>query len=268
MVIDLLTVPITVLMTRFSGAKWQIGFDKGKWRSHLYKIPVPHLATGSSLDAKLSILQGVPFDVKVVRSFDVVLKKVEIDDMRKRMSSAGITPDRRALLFSPISRLAIKNWPEDSFAAVVDYCLEQYDVHAVMVWGPGEQTPVQSLANKIKHQDRVCTRIHTQSLRELAALAKNCVLFVGNDSGPRHVAEAVDTPTFTIFSPPIAKHAWLPHQGCRHQAVDMCDVLQIDEQTWMKRVGEFQKNQDYFYRTITPELVIKKLDPMLRKFVG
>lgn len=265
MVIDLLTVPVTVLMTRFSGAKWQIGFDKGKWRSHLYKTPVSHIDTGSSLDAKLSILKGLPFDVKAVRSFDVVLKQQEIDEMRKRMTSAGIAPDTPVLLFSPISRLAFKNWPDEYFASVVDYCLEQYNVHAVLVWGPDEQAAVQSLANKIRHQDRVCTTIQTQSLRELAALAKNCVLFIGNDSGPRHVAEAVDTPTFTIFSPPIGKHAWLPHTGHHHQGVDMCDALQIDKQTWVKRVGEFHKRRDYFYRKITPELVINKLDPMLRE---
>ena len=268
MVIDLLTVPITVLMTRFSGAKWQIGFDKGKWRSRLYKTPVPHLATGTSLDAKLSILKGLPFEVQVVRSFDVVLKKEEINDMRKRMTAAGLAPHRPVLLFSPISRLAFKNWPDDYFAFVINYCLAKYDVYAVIVWGPDERAAAKSLANNIRQQDRLCVTIQTQSLRDLATLAKNCILFIGNDSGPRHVAEAVDTPTFTIFSPPIGKHAWLPHKGLRHQGVDMCDVLKIDEQTWMTRVGEFHKQRDYFYRQITPELVIGKLDPMLQRILG
>ena len=268
MVIDLLTVPITVLMTRFSGAKWQIGFDKGKWRSHLYKTPVPHLNTGSSLEAKLSILKGLPFDVGIQRSFDVVLKEDEIHAMRNRMTETGITTDRPVLLFSPVSRLAFKNWPDDYFASVVDYCLVKYDVHAIMVWGPDEQAAVKCLTEKIKYRDRVHTTIHTRDLRELATLAKNCALFIGNDSGPRHVAEAVGIPTFTIFSPPIGKHAWLPHKGIRHQGVDMCDALDIDVQTWATRVGEFHKRRDYFYRKITPGLVIKKLDPMLREFVA
>ena len=267
MVIDLLTVPITVLMTRFSGAKWQIGFDKGKWRSQLYKTPVPHLDTGSSLEAKLSILKGLPFDVETIRSFDVVLENHEIEAMRHRMTSTGIPTDRPVLLFSPVSRLAFKNWPDDHFASVVDYCLDQYDAHAVMVWGPDEQAEVKALAQKSKHQDRVCTSIHTKNLRELAALAKNCVLFIGNDSGPRHVAEAVGIPTFTIFSPPIGKHAWLPHKGVCHQGVDMCDALDIDVSTWGKRVKEFHQQRDYFYRKITPELVIDRLNPMLQEFV-
>lgn len=263
MVIDLLTVPITVLMTRYSGARWQIGFDKGKWRSRLYKTPVPHPSAASSLDAKLSILKGLPFETKVVRTFDVVLSQGEIDQMRRRMTLAGIPPGRSVLLLSPVSRLALKNWPEDYFVRVVDYCIEHYDVHTVMIWGPGEQKAVQALASKVKQPASVCATIETRSLRELAALARNCALFIGNDSGPRHVAEAVGTPTFTIFAPPIGKHAWLPHQGTHHQGIDMCDVLEIDEQTWARRVGEFHKERDHYYRKISPELVIAKLDPML-----
>lgn len=267
MVIDLITVPITVLMTRYSGARWQIGFDKGKWRSRLYKTSVPHPPAAGSLDAKLSILKGVPFNTPAVRSFDVVLEQHEIDSMQQRMTSAGIVADKPVLLISPVSRLALKNWPEDYFVAVVEHCLEHYDVHAVMVWGPGERTAVDALAAKVKHSERVWTTIETKTLRELAALARNCILFIGNDSGPRHVAEAVGTPTFTIFAPTIGKHAWLPHQGPKHQGVDMSDVFAIDERAWAQRVGEFHAKRDHYYRQITPKLVIAKLDPMLRTLV-
>lgn len=267
MVIDLLTVPITVLMTRYSGARWQIGFDKGKWRSRLYKTSVPHPADASSLDAKLAILKGVPFPTPAIRSFDVVLKQNEIEEMRLRMTSAGITPDKPALLFSPISRLALKNWPEDYFVSIVDRCIEQYDAQAVMVWGPGERTAVQALSKKVTHSDRCWATLETRNLRELAALARNCLVFIGNDSGPRHVAEAVGTPTFTIFAPPIGKHAWLPHPGADHQGVDMCDALEIDEPIWARRVGEFHRNRAHYYRKITPELVMAKLDPMLRSLM-
>ena len=264
MVIDLLTVPITVLMTRYSGARWQIGFDKGKWRSRLYKTSVPHPAEAGSLDAKLSILNGAPFAVPAVRSFDVVLTQDEIDAMRQRMASVGISTDKTVLMFSPISRLALKNWPEDYFVSVVDHCIGHYDAQAVMVWGPGERAAVQALGGKVERTDRCWTNLETRDLRELAALARNCLLFIGNDSGPRHVAEAVGTPTFTIFAPPIAKHAWLPHPGVNHQGIDMCDVLHIDEQTWTQRVGEFHQDRHGYYRKITPELVVAKLDPMLR----
>ncbi|MDA9981364.1 glycosyltransferase family 9 protein [Gammaproteobacteria bacterium] len=267
LVIDLLTVPVTVLMTRYSGARLQLGFDKGKWRSKLYKIPVPHPKSGGSLDAKLSILEGLPFDVERLRGFEVILTDNEIMEMRKRMDDSGLVPHKPILLFSPVSRLSTKNWPEDYFVEIVNYCLENYDVQGVMIWGPGEKSAVDSLARGIKKPDRIATGIETHNLRELAALSRQCTLFIGNDSGPRHVAEATGTPTFTIFSPPISKYAWLPHRGQRHRGVDMCDVLGIDEPTWHKRVPEFQREMEAYYRRITPDLVIDKLNPMLKELL-
>jgi hypothetical protein len=43
----------------------------------------------------------------------------------------------------------------------------------------------------------------------------------------------------------------------------MCDALDIDEQTWHERVEDFRSDQDTYYRRLTPELAIERLDPML-----
>ena len=69
-------------------------------------------------------------------------------------------------------------------------------------------------------------------------------------------------------SPPISKFAWLPHRGDRHRGVDMCDALEIDEKTWHRRVDDFQKETARYYKKITPELVIDRLEPMLRALPG
>jgi heptosyltransferase-2 len=267
LVIDLLTVPVTVLMTRYSGAPLQLGFDKGKWRSRLYRTPVPHPGSGGSLDAKLSILNGLPFEVDRIRSFDVVFKEEELIEMRARMTAGGLSPDKPTLLFSPISRLGSKNWPQDFFEKLIHHCLSRYDVQGVMIWGPGEREQVQALANRIGPDEPLTAGIETGTLRELAALSHLCDLFIGNDSGPRHVAEASGISTFTIFSPPISKFAWIPHRGSRHRGVDMCDALDIDETAWHARVAEFQRDQDSYYRRLTPQLVIGRLDPMLEELV-
>jgi heptosyltransferase-2 len=268
LVIDLLTVPVTALMTRYSGAPLQLGFDKGKWRSKLYKTSVPHPGAGGSLDAKLSILAGLPFEVTRVRSFEIVLKGEELSDMRARMTAHNLSPDKPTLLFSPISRLGSKNWPADFFTELINHCLSQFDVQGIMIWGPGEREDVLSLARRIDLPTQLSTSIETRSLRELAALSRLCTLFIGNDSGPRHVAEASGIPTFTIFSPPISKFAWIPHRGPRHRGVDMCDALDIDEQTWHRQVVEFRQKQDSFYRKITPEIVMERLQPMLAELMA
>ena len=266
MVIDLLTVPITAWITRFSGARWRVGFDKGKWRSKLYNTRVKYPSTGGSLEAKLAIFQGMTFPVRIDRHYDVVITAKERDDMRARMLAAGIPAEVPVLLFSPISRLGLKNWPEAYFVDLIDYCLAQYGAHAVMIWGPDEREAVHALANRLAQRERVVTSLQTSDVRELAVLSSCCNLFIGNDSGPRHIAEAVDTPTFTIFSPAVSKFAWLPNQSDRHRGVDMCDVFDIDESAWHERVSEFERDAYRCYKMLTPELVISRLQPMLERY--
>lgn len=262
-VIDLLTVPVTAWITRLSGAGLRIGFDKGKWRSRLYNVRLPYPETGGSLNAKLVALQGLPFEVTVDRSFDVVLLDDEVQAMCRRMNDAGMDPDRPAILFSPVSRVSSKTWPDDYFVAMVEHCLENHDVQALMISGPGEEQVVKALARRVRYADRVFADVETADVRELAALARNCAIFVGNDSGPRHIAEAAGIPTFTIFTPTVLKRAWLPNPGPRHRGVDVLDALDIDEDTWRTELSCGGVDVAHWYRRITPELVIRRLAPML-----
>jgi heptosyltransferase III len=47
------------------------------------------------------------------------------------------------------------------------------------------------------------------TLKQLAALLKRAVLFVGNDSAPMHMAQAVRTPVIALFGP-SGVHNWGP----------------------------------------------------------
>ncbi len=51
------------------------------------------------------------------------------------------------------------------------------------------------------------------SLRQLAAFLKQCALLISNDSGPVHIAAAVNTPTTVIFGrniPGVGPRRWAP----------------------------------------------------------
>src|SRR5205814_697880 len=59
------------------------------------------------------------------------------------------------------------------------------------------------------------TGAHLLTLRELAAILSEADVFLGNDSGPKHLAVAVGTPTVTLFGP---EHPfeWHPYPKERH----------------------------------------------------
>ncbi len=100
-----------------------------------------------------------------------------------------------------------KAWPLPHFLSLATEIRERHDLEPVFVAGPGEE----DLANQVSGFE-VRKGLPVARLMSLMAGAE---LFVGNDSGPSHVAAAFGVPCITIFgsSDSRAWHPWRsPHR--------------------------------------------------------
>lgn len=115
---------------------------------------------------------------------------------------------------NPGMRLHSKRWPPERFAALAAR-LRARGISPIIIAGADEQpliaavqatpiasatvTPKPSLATTPKS---LALSIGSQlPLPTLAALASNACVYVGNDTGPTHVAAAAGAPTVAIFGP-------------------------------------------------------------------
>jgi len=103
-----------------------------------------------------------------------------------------------------------KQWPEQHFAALIDLLIEKNDVHVMLVGGPDEVGVANSLLQAVQHPQAVASMAGKTSLADLPRLLKNCVLFIGNDSGPKHIAAAIGIPTIGIHSGVVDPAEWGP----------------------------------------------------------
>ena len=90
-----------------------------------------------------------------------------------------------------------KCWPKQNFAALVDELLRA-GVRVVVLLGPVETEAKWDAAKPVFPG---VYRIAPETVAQLAAVLERVDLFVGNDSGPGHVAAAVGTPTVSLFGP-------------------------------------------------------------------
>ncbi len=116
---------------------------------------------------------------------------------------------------NPGTDMPIKRWPVAGFARVADEVIETYDASVLFVGGHQDSDVTDEVGGLMSYRSVNAAGIH--SLRETAALIERCHLFVGNDSGPMHMAAALGVRTVSLFGPTPAGR--LAPTGPGHRAV-------------------------------------------------
>lgn len=223
-----------------SGAKKRIGFDKYPWKiahtDHV-KFPYPGKPSGQGykIDDCFSLLEPLS-----IRTEDKYYKLWLTDEEKYQglmtFKQNKINPGKPLIALGVNARDDFKKWPITFFAKVAQWLIQKYDARIFIFFGPGEESYSKKLKNYLPSElhGRVFDDIKTRSIRELACLFSHCDLYVGNDTGPRHIAQALDLPAFAVVSPASDKLGWVPWNSPRFKAVDSGDALGLSRQEWRK----------------------------------
>ncbi|HEV2660550.1 MAG TPA: glycosyltransferase family 9 protein, partial [Ktedonobacteraceae bacterium] len=116
----------------------------------------------------------------------------------------------------PGSRSPARRWPSEYFADVANTLAQKWDARIVLTGGADEQETVQAVATCM--QVPALNLAGRTSLGGLAALLKKFTLFISNDTGPAHMACAVQTASITLFGPADYQR-WAPLDRSLHRAL-------------------------------------------------
>lgn len=111
------------------------------------------------------------------------------------------------------ARPSARRWPPEYFARVGDTLARRHGARIVLTGGPGEEPIAAAVEARMKTS--VLNLAGQTSLGALAALLARCDLVISNDTGPAHVAVALDRPSVTIFGP-ADRRRWAPLDRVRH----------------------------------------------------
>lgn len=102
---------------------------------------------------------------------------------------------------SPGTIWRTKLWPTMHFAAAVRRLGRERSLPVVVVWaGEEERSAAEKIVVSAGNDPPVLLAPPTD-LRELATLLRHAALFLGCDSGPAHLAAALDVPCVSVFGP-------------------------------------------------------------------
>ncbi len=94
-----------------------------------------------------------------------------------------------------------RRWQQNNFAELATWLLENYKIDLVLIGSEAEKAYTAEAAKMIEPRGRVKNLSGVLSLIELAEVIKASALFISNDSGPLHLAAALQKPVVGFYGP-------------------------------------------------------------------
>ena len=134
----------------------------------------------------------------IMDSPKIYLSNSDIDDAKKMLIDHGYDETKKLIGINPFAAYGpAKCWPKERYVSLAKKLLEDKDLFVVFV---GDNKSKRYIGEMVKSlPTRAIDLSGKTDIVQLASVIKLCDLFVTNDSGPMHMAAALDTPLVAIF---------------------------------------------------------------------
>jgi ADP-heptose:LPS heptosyltransferase len=126
-----------------------------------------------------------------------------VDVWLTRHTSRAVSRDRGLVAFGIGAGDDPRRWPEDRFAELSRHLVVEFGVRVVLIGGGQDDIRRANAIIRLAQNSALLNAVGEFNLRETAALLERCQLFIGNDSGPMHLAAAVHIPVVEICGLPL-----------------------------------------------------------------
>jgi lipopolysaccharide heptosyltransferase I len=198
--IDLQGLMRSSLIAYFSGAKIRIGYNDTREASPLfYNLKVKsNKEIVHAVDRYLNIAKFLGADISKP-DFHIAISREDEEFAHNFLKENLIKEDELIIGINPGASILHNRWEAEKFGKLSDILIEKYNAKIIVFGGKQDIELSKNMLEVMKN--KVAVAVGKTTLKQLAALISKCSLFVGNDTGPLHIAVAMKTPTVAIFGP-------------------------------------------------------------------
>jgi heptosyltransferase-2 len=148
--------------------------------------------------SSVGLIEAKPWDLPQPVSIRIGVREEDRSAARKILQSEGIHEGSIVIGINPGAFYgAAKRWFPERYAAVADALAQRYGASVVIFGAANDLRAAQEVQSNMKGSSIVLAGRTT--LGQLMGLIEQCRLFITNDSGPMHIAAALDVPQLAIF---------------------------------------------------------------------
>ncbi len=216
--------PRSALLTAASGSPRCVCWE-GSQFSFLYDVhvPGPKKLYGTTdihtVEHRISQFYWTGLPRGPIPPAQIFPQEEAAESVARKLAQAGIARGDAYAVLQPGSRLPGMRWPVAKFAEIARCLRETHNIASVVNLGARDEDIA---AETRRDMSGLAVIEDALDVRELIALIAGMRLFVGNDSGPAHIAAAVQRPSVVIFSvtDPVQWRPWqAEHRVVRTGAV-------------------------------------------------
>ena len=161
--------------------------------------------------------------------------------------------NRIPVAINPMATWDTKLWPADRFAEVADRLIEDHRAAVYFTGSPGDRPAIDAIQDRMTHP--TANLAGRTTLIQLAALYQRMACVISTDTGPMHIAAAVNTPVVALFGPtapwrtgPYGKEHRVirPEMNCspcfRRQCADRCCMDKIQPESVVQACADILDN--------------------------
>ncbi|WP_345974985.1 lipopolysaccharide heptosyltransferase I [Sulfurimonas sp. HSL3-7] len=137
-----------------------------------------------------------------------------------------------------------KEYPKERFS---ELALDLKEARCILIWGSEREREYANFIAKNAPNAVVAPKL---SLAELRAVIEHCDLTIGNDTGPTHLAWAMNRPSITLFGPTNTRMIYETPINLACESDSKVDINKIDK-------------NDFSIRTIPVEVIADKAKGLL-----
>jgi len=161
-----------------------------------------------------------PLSLRPYQDVSLPVSQVHQGEIRELLLRRGVAESEPFVVMHAGAKRQTNQWPTERYARVADEIIGRWQVRLILTGSQSEIPLIDDIVKRMREKPIVlCGEV---DLPQMSALLKRSCMYLGNDTGPMHVAAAVGTPTVSIFSARDFERRWYPigtgHEVLRHDA--------------------------------------------------
>ncbi len=193
LVIDIQNLVKSALVSRIIPSSKTIGLDQQSSRegfaARFYTDTYAIKHSENVIKRNIAIVSKA---LNITISSDDILNKQPFLHSNSQMSSDLISSTKMNVALIPGASFESKIYPAKQYVQVI----QELDANFVILWGSESEKLIAEKIQQIAPQVRIANRL---TLDELKAVISQMNLVIGGDTGPTHMAWALNVPSITLF---------------------------------------------------------------------